>query len=158
MNLSNPCLELIWSEEHKEIRLKTEGKDIAVKLMPCFPWQHPDSHLSIRDKEDNEIGFIESLYELSEASLITVQRALSETLFCFEVEDILKIEDEYELRLWSVRTSQGKRSFQTKLTDWPRALSNGGYMIKDVHGDIFLIRDPKVLSQSGKKQFTAFVD
>lgn len=152
-------LKLKWDEKRSEMFLiQGENTEVSVKLHPCFPWRYPSSHLSVRNHEGEELGYIKDMDELSEDSQNAVKRSLAEALFHFEILDVLKVEEDFELRNWLVVTSQGERTFQTKLTDWPRRLPSGSYVIRDVHGDLFVIRNAESLSKSSLKKMKAFTD
>ena len=55
---------------------------------------------------------------------------------------MLAIEDEIEIRTFHVRTRQGPRRFQTLRDEWPRPMPGGGILLRDVAGDLYLVRDP----------------
>jgi hypothetical protein len=57
-----------------------------------------------------------------------------------------------------VRTSQGDRSFQTRLDDWPRRLPDGGLLIRDITGDLYRIADVACLDGKSRALLWAFVD
>lgn len=150
------CLQ--WQEHSGQLMILKNGKAEAIRLQPCFPWLYPESHFSLRNSDNQEVGFVKDIDDLDANSRQALRQALDEALFCFEIQDICKVEEEFELRVWQVRTAQGERVFQTRLTDWPRLIPSGGYLIKDVQGDLYLLRDPKQLSAQGRKLFQAFVD
>ena len=81
---------------------------------------------------------------------------LRQTRFVFEVTGIEQVEDEFELRTWSVKTRQGPRSFQTKLDEWPRTIEHGSVIIRDLSGDLYQIKDPTALDPASQKLIWAF--
>jgi hypothetical protein len=135
----------------------TERGSIAVRVRQCFPWSEPHRHLSLRDSEEKEILYVEDPAALSVASRDALERAVAEAGFVLEVTRVLSIEEEVEIRQWTVETRHGERSFQTHLDDWPRVLPNGGILIRDVAGDLYRI----VVSEMDKRSrelLWAFVD
>ena len=58
-----------------------------------------------------------------------------------EIEGIESVDEEIEIRSFVVRTRQGVRTFQTLRDEWPRELPGGALLIRDVVGDLYLIRD-----------------
>jgi hypothetical protein len=74
------------------------------------------------------------------------------------VTRVLDIEEEVEIRQWTVETRQGSRSFQTHLDDWPRALPNGDLLIRDVAGDLYRLSNPKDMDKKSRELIWAFVD
>jgi Domain of unknown function (DUF1854) len=71
---------------------------------------------------------------------------------------VLEVEEEVEIRHWRVETRQGFRTFQTRLDDWPRALPGGGFLIRDVAGDLYHLAAPKAMDQRSRELLWAFVD
>jgi len=131
---------------------------IAVKLRQCFPWSEPTRHISLRDSDDKEIALVEDPASLDAESRQAFELALAEAGFVLEVTRVVEIEEEIEIRQWTVETKQGNRSFQTHLDDWPRALPGGGLLIRDVAGDLYRLGDPARLDKKSRALLWAFVD
>lgn len=145
-------------ESDGDLLLLKNGKKIKVNIKPCFPWSTPGQYFSLVDKEGEEIEFVANANKLDESSRSAIEQSLAEAGFCFVIEKIIKIEEEFELRRWWVKTAQGERQFQTKLLDWPREMDGGGLLIQDVHGDLFYIKDPAKLPMPGREKLSAFID
>jgi hypothetical protein len=144
------------SNEAGQLLLHSIKGSIPVRPVACFPWSEPNNYISLRNEAGMEVGFIHSTAELDGSSRTALETTLRQTRFVFEVTGIEKVEDELELRTWSVRTRQGPRSFQTKLEDWPRRLENGGVIIRDLSGDLYHIKDPSALDPISQKLIWAF--
>ena len=154
--------------EKKSISLKNHGdgrlvaiigeRTIAVKLCQCFPWSEPMRHISLRDGDDKEIALVEDPGTLDAESRQAFELALAEAGFVLEVTRVLDIDEEIEIRQWTVETKQGNRSFQTHLDDWPRVLPGGGLLIRDVAGDLYRLADPQKLDKKSRALLWAFVD
>ena len=134
------------------------GRLVAVRLRQCFPWSEPTRHLSLRDAEDEEVAYVADPAALAPASRDALERALAEAAFVLEVRRVVSVEEEVEIRQWRVETTQGPRTFQTHLDDWPRTLPGGGILIRDVAGDLYRIADPASLDARGRELLWAFVD
>ena len=154
--------------EKKTVALRNHGdgrlvalvgeRTIAVKLRQCFPWSEPTRHISLRDADDKEVALIDAPASLDAESRQALELALAEAGFVLEVTRVLEIEEEIEIRQWTVETKQGKRSFQTHLDDWPRVLPGGGLLIRDVAGDLYRLADPSTLDKRSRALLWAFVD
>jgi hypothetical protein len=139
--------------------LAVRGENVvAIKLRQCFPWSEPTRHLSLRDNDDKEIALVEDPASLDAESRQALELALAEAGFVLEVTRVLEIEEEIEIRQWTVETKQGNRSFQTHLDDWPRVLPGGGLLIRDVAGDLYRLADPAKLDKKSRALLWAFVD
>lgn len=135
------------------LRLTLGREEHKVKVHRCFPWSEPLELLSLRDLKNQERALIKNLDELDGNSRGALVQAIAESQFCFAVEDVLSIDEEYEMRTWMVKTAQGPRRFQTKLDEWPKSVPGGGLVIRDVHGDLYLIARPADLPEHARRLF-----
>jgi uncharacterized protein DUF1854 len=148
------------------LRTSTDGRLLAriggawltVRLRQCFPWSEPGRHVSLRDDGDDEVALVDDPAALAPESRRALRRALAEAGFVLEVTRVLEIEEEVEIRQWTVETKHGKRSFQTHLDDWPRVLPMGGLLIRDVAGDLYRLPAPQTLDARSRELLWAFVD
>lgn len=130
----------------------------AVVVRRCFPWSEPGRHISLRDDDQREVALVGSPGELAPASRNALEQALAEAGFVFEVTGVAEVTEEVEIRHWRVETRQGARAFQTRLDDWPRALPGGGFLLRDVAGDLYRLPDPGTLDPTSRELLWAFVD
>ena len=134
------------------------GGAIPVRLRQCFPWSEPGRQLSLRDDDDREVALVEDPSALGEESRRALDLALADAGFVLEVVRVVSIEEEVEIRQWTVETAHGRRSFQTHLDNWPRALPTGGLLIRDVAGDLYRLAAPRVMDRRSRELLWAFVD
>lgn len=161
------ALEIEREEESEAIKLRsapdgrliayTERGPVPVRVRQCFPWSEPHRHLSLRDNEEREVVLVEDPATLGAASREALERALAEAGFVLEVTRVVSIEEEVEIRQWTVETRHGPRSFQTHLDDWPRVLPSGGLLIRDVAGDLYRLMVAE-LDRRSRDLLWAFVD
>jgi hypothetical protein len=135
-----------------------EGEPVTVRLRQCFPWSEPHRHLSLRDDHEREVALVEDPAMLAPESRDALEQALAEAGFVLDVTRVLAIDEEVEIRQWTVDTRQGRRSFQTHLDDWPRVLPMGGLLIRDVAGDLYRLAAPQKMDRRSKELLWAFVD
>ena len=135
-----------------------DDEPVPVRLRQCFPWSEPRLHLSLRNDEDREVAIVDDPAELDDESRQALEQALAEAGFVLEVTRVLDIDEEVEIRQWTVETRQGRRSFQTHLDDWPRHLPNGGLLIRDVAGDLYRLAAPASMDRKSRELLWAFVD
>ncbi|MGQ0649471.1 MAG: DUF1854 domain-containing protein [Gemmatimonadaceae bacterium] len=140
------------------LTVSRDGIMIAVKVQMCFPWSEPRRFLSLRDDEDGEVVLVNDPAALDEASRQALDQALAEAGFVLEVTRVVSIEEEVEIRQWSVETTHGNRSFQTHLDDWPRLLPSGDLLIRDVSGDLYRLLNPGGMDRKSRELLWAFVD
>ena len=135
-----------------------DGAPVPVRLRQCFPWSEPGLHLSLRNDEDREIAIVDDPAELDAESRSAIEQALAEAGFVLEVTRVLDIDEEVEIRQWTIETRQGRRLFQTHLDDWPRSLPNGGILIRDVAGDLYRLAAPSQMDRKSRELLWAFID
>jgi len=159
-------LELDRAAEGLELRGASDGRlvaivggaAVAVRPRQCFPWSEPHRYLSLRDGEEREVALVEDPAALAPESRRALEGALAEAGFVLEVTRVLAIDEEVEIRQWTVDTRQGRRSFQTHLDDWPRALPAGGLLVRDVAGDLYRLPPARALDRHSRELLWAFVD
>jgi hypothetical protein len=152
---AQPCVERAPDGQLWVVR---EGRRIPSRVRPCFPWSQPSRYVSLRDFDDEEVGFVRDVSDLDADSRKALEHALIEAGFVLEVESIASIVEEVEIRSWRVQTLQGPRSFQTARDEWPRELPGGSLLIRDVAGDLFFVREPSALDQESQDLLWAFAD
>ncbi|MQA89384.1 MAG: DUF1854 domain-containing protein [Gemmatimonas sp.] len=129
-----------------------------VTVRRCFPWSEPGRFVSLRDDSGAEVALVSHPAELDPSSREALESALAEAGFLLEVTRIFAVKDEVEVRHWRVETRQGPRRFQTRLDDWPRLLPGGGFLLRDVSGDLYRIPEPEALDRHGQSLLSPFVD
>ena len=149
---------LLEIDESGQLFVSVDDSPVPVRVRQCFPWSEPHRHLSLRDASDREIVLVDDPAALDDVSRSAIDRALAIAGFVLEVTRVLEIEEEVEIRQWSVETTSGPRSFQTHLDDWPRALPDGGLLIRDVAGDLYKLGAPNTLDRKTRDVLWAFVD
>jgi hypothetical protein len=137
--------------------LVRDGTRVRVKPVRCFPWSAPGELVSLRNEQDGEELLVTSLSELDAEGARALAVALDGAGFVLEVERIDSIEEDYEMRIWRAETRHGKRTFQTKLDEWPWATPDGGHLVRDLAGDLFRIPPLETLDEKSQKWLWAYV-
>lgn len=132
------------------IKKEDESQSIPVTLRPCFPWSEPRRFLSLRDDENNERALILDLDELDAESRQLIEGTLAEARFTFTIERIHRIDRDFDLRIWRVKTSQGERSFLTEDDGFPRDRPDGSIVFHDLMGDLYVVPDPEALDKHSR--------
>jgi len=140
----------LWAERDGELR--------AVWVRRCFPWSEPTRYVSLLDHDRNEFALVPDVGALEPGSREALEDALAEAGFVLQVERIRSVDEEVEIRVWEVDTRQGPRTFQTRLDDWPREVPGGGYVIRDVAGDLYHVAAPQKLDDRSRRLLWAYVE
>lgn len=148
----------LWRGPDGQLWTEGESGPAAVRAVRCFPWSEPGRYVSLRDTEDEEIALVSDVVELNPDARRALAYSLLEAGFVLDIQAVLHVEEEIEIRTFEVRTRQGPRKFQTMRDEWPRELPGGGLLIRDVAGDLYLLRDPEGLDPRSRKLLFAFLD
>jgi hypothetical protein len=151
------ALRLEWRRD-RQLWAVRNGEEKPVRVRRLFPWSVAARHVSLRDAHDQEFALVGPHEMLDEASARALDEALVAAGFVLEVTAVAAIDEEIEVRVWTVQTRQGTRTFQTHLDDWPRVTPGGGLLIRDVAGDLYHVANPAALDAASRAHLWAFVD
>lgn len=132
--------------------------DIPVRVRRPFPWSAPTEYVSLRNDKDEEVALITANTPLDDSSRATLEAALAEVTFVFDIEAIESIDTEFEIRNWKVRTKQGPYTFQIKHDRWPHKLADGTLLIRDIESNLFRISNPEQMDAKSRNLLWAFAD
>jgi hypothetical protein len=157
--LSGPRRHLFRLERRADGRLwlVDASGETPVELARCFPWTEASRYLSLRTADGNERAFVADPDDLDPASARALRAVLTRASLVLDVVKVHAVEEEFELRSFTVETAQGARRFQTPLDGWPRELDDGSLVIEDVYGDLYRIRDVARLDAKSKKLLMPFI-
>ena len=129
-----------------------------VTVRRCFPWSEPAEYVSLRDGDDAEFALVGDPEGLDPDSRQALDSSLVQAGFVLQVTRILDVEEEIEIRKWRVETVHGPRSFQTPLDDWPREVPGGGFVVRDVSGDLYHVGNPESLDKRSRELLWAYAE
>lgn len=113
-----------------------------VQIHRSFPHSDPNHYLSVRTRENKEVGLIRDLEEFPEEQRGMLIRQMKLRYFSPNISRILHVKDEYGYTHWSVDTDCGECRFTVR--------GGGGsiiqptpnkYIITDVDGNRFILPD-----------------
>ena len=147
----------LWLGAGQRLWLEHGGSTVSVRPVRCFPWSAPAELVSLRDADETEHYLVESPEDLDATSRAALASALSSAGFVLEIGAILSIEEDYEVRVWRARTRHGLRTFQTRLDEWPWVAPDGGYLIRDLCGDLFRLPPVERMDEKSRHWLWAYV-
>jgi hypothetical protein len=137
---------------------RADGSSVMVQARPCFPWSEPSKYITLRDFQNRELELVGDPAVLDAGSRLALEAGLAASGFIFRIQRIACIEVEFEIRNWTVTALQGQRIFQTRLDEWPKSMPGGGFLLRDVAGDIFFIPPLKDLDIGSRDVLSDYVD
>lgn len=124
------------------LEIEGEGRLERIILRRAFPLTNPDRYISVRDKEDREIGMIRDIAELSPNSRRVVREELERRYFVPVIRRIISLKEREGIVEWEVETDKGGKRFITQgIHDAVRDLGLRRLMIVDVDGNRYGIPD-----------------
>jgi len=135
---------------------ETEGKMLnatvdgylfeRVQVHRSFPHSDPNRYLSVRTRENKEVGLIASLSDFPEEQQTLLENHIRLRYFCPSILHVISVKDEHGFTYWAVNTDCGECRFTVR--------GGGGsvihptenkYIITDVDGNRFIIPDVTAL-------------
>lgn len=140
----------IENESLGTLQLKViNGDDVAVysgvEVRLAFPMSKGSGVVSFRQSGGKEIGLLRESEMLDPPSGKALKQAIELTYFIPEIEQILSIREEYGVTRWKVITDRGPRTFDVTSRHDIRLVSDGRYIIRDIDGNRYEIRDASTL-------------
>ena len=126
-------------------------KYTPVNLSLCFPTEHSEKYISVKNKDGEELNFINSLDDLELDQSELIKMIIKDQRASHNIVKINSIDDEIELRVFNVDTTSGNTLFYTKLEDWPVKKANGAFIVTDINGDEYVLRLEELDIRSKKK-------
>ena len=128
-----------------------------VTLKACFPWEKPFEMLSVKNDEGGEVGLISSFETLDIESKRAVDDYLTCTRFVIHIDKVINIEEDVELRKFTVLSKGSERVFFMELDNWPELKNDGSIVLVDLAGDIYNVKSLKKLSQACIEKLTPYL-
>ncbi len=127
------------------VELSDGSKYAQVRAMRAFPLSNPSDFIILRDKEDNEIGLIESINELDSKYKKVLEEELQKSYFIPQITKIKNLEEKFGISQWEVETNKGTHTFNVRNREEVRLFSSGRVLIKDADGNRYEIPDHRRL-------------
>jgi hypothetical protein len=119
------------------------------RVARCFPWSIPDRHISIRDKDGNELYLFGSIHDVPEHSRQLVIDELAAQEFIPRILRVHEINDTFEILIWKAETDRGPVEFQVRDEDI-RTLGDNHVVIKDDTGMLYDVPDLNALDETSR--------
>jgi len=113
-----------------------------VSLVRSFPYTHLHNFISIRDKENNEIGIIEDILTFPENIIELFNEELNRRYFLPIIKNIYSVKEEYGYSYWNVLTDLGNKKFTIRRDNYSFInVKDNRVMVIDVDGNRYEISD-----------------
>jgi hypothetical protein len=146
----------------------TEGGMLAVSLNgeqhPCvyvhcsFPHTHRTSYLSIRTRDNKEIGMVRSLDDVDEETAKLLEQQIQIRYYAPSITKLLAVKEEFGYSYWEAETDSGICRFTVRGGGGQvKPVTPVRFLITDVDGNRFVIPDYTALSDKEFKMIEMFL-
>lgn len=116
--------------------LNDDRSVLRIKTRRCFPFAFPDKFISVRDANEEEIGIIRDLNDLSKEHRRWIEDDLEMRYYTPRVRSIKSIRQRWGGVEWHVTTDRGPKVLITRgVHDTMSEVEPGRYIITDVDGN-----------------------
>jgi hypothetical protein len=122
----------------------------------CFPWSLPDSLISVRDKEGNELVLLETLEGLPADTRELIEEELRDKVFAPKIRRILAFQERFDITTITAQTDRGEVTFQLRGQDDVRVLSPTRCVMKDVDGNLYEVANLAEMDKESIKHLRTF--
>lgn len=120
-----------------------------VSAFRAFPLSAADRYISLRDRDGDEIGIVESLDELTAGQAAILRDELDRRYFTPSIERVESLKEEFGYSYWTVETDAGRRRFTVQSgKNNVTLVGEGRLVIVDVDGNRFEVADYARLDRS----------
>jgi hypothetical protein len=120
-------------------------KYARVNVSRAFPLTYPNKYLSVRDKENKEIGVIADLSQFPDEVKHMILQDLEQRYFAPVIKQVNSLKEEFGYMYCDVETDRGPRRFTVRGNENVINLKEGRILIIDVDGNRFEIQDYRTL-------------
>jgi len=119
---------------------------LRVQVARAFPLSDPDHYIGLRDKDDKDIGLLETLDGLDADSRARVDEELYRRYFLPKIVRVNDVKEEFGMTTWDVETDKGHRNFVIRnLRDAVQELSATRVLVTDSDGNRYEFPDVRKL-------------
>lgn len=129
-----------------------------VFLHRAFPFDHPESYISVQDAEKNEIGMIAAIADFPLETANLLLQELSRKYYAPELTAIRSIRDRYGYAYCTAVTAAGEINFT--LRDITRSIvkiDDHHVIITDIDGNRYNIQDVQKLDRKSYRQIELYI-
>lgn len=133
--------------------LSVNGEDKGrVKLIRSYPYSLTDEYICVHDIEDNEIGIVRDLKELSKDSLEAASKELHNRYYCPTITAVKSIKERMGHFYFETVIDGKDKSFTVRdLTRNLRFANGNTLLIFDVDGNRYIIPDHEKIEQKSRR-------
>jgi hypothetical protein len=140
--LDPQSLTFAWHDAYLRLTIRERASWLRVGVIRCFPLGKPNTHWSVRDAANKEIGLILEPSQLDRDSQSALKREIERRYVSTSIRRIISISERYGIFEWTIDSDRGPVTFSTRLgKEASFRPSPGRWIIIDTEGRRFEVRD-----------------
>jgi len=141
------------------LNVTVDGEPFPGVYVHCsFPHTNRRIYLSVRTKDNKEIGIIRSLDDFPRETAELLEQQMNIRYFAPEITRVVKVKEEFGYAYWEAETTAGLCRFTVRSGGGNVKLVNDNrLLITDVDGNRFIIADLARLSDKESKMIETFI-
>jgi ABC-type multidrug transport system ATPase subunit len=140
-----------------ELQLVAAGETLRVHPVRCFPLTDPAVWISLVDERGREVTTVPELGSLPREQRSMIEAALDEREFVPAVTAIERIVVTPAHAQWHIATDRGRTCFALGHEDHVRALTKDRFVISDVNGMRYVVKDVNQLDARSRKLLARYL-
>jgi Domain of unknown function (DUF1854) len=135
------------------LRLTLEGEVsyLDVEVIRLFPLSQPHCYVTVRDKDNEEIGVLARLFELDGENVNLILERLERRYLMPTIKRVINVEERFGTAEWEVETSRGKRNFTMRnLRENIAQITPYRCLLSDVEGNRYDVHDLRELDSTSR--------
>mgnify|MGYP000530297913 CR=1 FL=1 len=146
-------------DPHGRLQLTAVDGSVHVAVVPvrAFPFAAPTEGIALVGSDGHEVGWIDRLADLPDATRQLVEEELASREFVPEIRRLRQVSTFALPSAWDVETDRGDTRFILKSEEDIRRLGAGTLLIGDNHGVQYLIRDLFSLDKTSRRLLDRFM-
>lgn len=157
VGVKNEFLTLTLTAPGEDGETETKEYD-RIFLHRSFPFDHPESYISVQDTDKNEIGMISDLAVFPQETADLMRRELERKYYAPVLTSIRSVKDKYGYAYCTATTAEGEITFTLK--DAARSflkVDKNRVVITDVDGNRYDIPDLSALDKNSYKKIELYL-
>jgi hypothetical protein len=144
--LEPDAMAFSWHGANLRLTIRERSSWLRVGVIRCFPLGKPNTHWSVRDAANKEIGVILEPSKLDDDSRTALKREIDRRYLTTAVRRIVSVADRYGILEWKIESDRGPVTFATRTNkESSFRPAPGRWMIIDTEGRRFEVRDISAL-------------
>ncbi|MEM8876183.1 MAG: DUF1854 domain-containing protein [Planctomycetota bacterium] len=152
--LDTTSTELTFTlDDQGRLHVLCDGVEKAddVTAVRNFPWTNPNEHVSIRNRDGDELVHVDDLNDLSRPDRQAIEGWLARNTFIPKIRRVSRLHTASAYMKWEVDTDRGATEFKVQEREDIRRLGDGRHTIRDTSGTVYELPPLETLDTGSRR-------